>query len=137
MSKALIIKLIIFYSNLYGMDPRVSLAVAQNESSLNPNAVGQALEVGLFQLKPEYVKEYSRAQLFDPVNNIKAGIKRLIETKKQCVHKKAHNYLVCYNFGKENAKRVRHPELFPYVIRVNNIIRTMKQTRKLASVDII
>ena len=122
MSKVLIVKLIMYYSAIYGFDGNTALAVAKTESGLNPNAIGLANEVGIFQLKPQYVTEYTRAELFDPVNNIKAGIKRLKETKRQCVHKQGNSYLVCYNMGTSAAKRIRHPNLFPYVKKVNALI---------------
>lgn len=122
MTKATIIYLIKFYSALYGMDSRVMVAVAQHESGFNVNAVGTQKEVGLFQIKPEYVKGFSRQQLFDPETNIKVGIQRLAEEKKHCIHKADLGYLVCYNFGEKNAKRVHHPSLFPYVVAVKKLI---------------
>ena len=115
MTKTAIIKLIITYANIYGINPNLAVSVAEVESNFNINAVGQAKEVGLFQLKSEYVKGYTRKQLFDPITNIKVGIQRLAETQKECIHKHNNDFLVCWNYGYENAKHVKYPSLFPYV----------------------
>jgi len=127
MTKAAIIKLIIMYAHTYGVNPELAISVAQIESNFNSNAVGQAKEVGLFQLKPEYVKEYSRKQLFDPRINIKVGVQRLAETQKNCLHKQNNDFLVCWNYGYSNAKRVKHPSLFPYVKRVTLAMKNYGQ----------
>ena len=41
----------------YGVDPNLALAVSQRESSLNPYAIGQADERGLFQLSAAAAQE--------------------------------------------------------------------------------
>lgn len=125
-SKAVISKMIIFYANIYGLDSNVALSVAMHESSLNPKAIGAAREVGLFQLKSEYVSGYTRKQLFDPVINIQVGIQKLLEAKRTCKHQKKNQWLTCYNLGRSGASKIKHPELFPYVKSVNALIASNK-----------
>lgn len=120
MSTTAIMYLISFYSAAYGMDPAIMKAVAFHESGMHVNAVGLQREVGLYQIKSEYIKEYSRNELFNPEVNIRVGIGMLSELKKSCGLKK---YLVCFNGGKAFAKHIQHPEAFPYVLTVNEIAK--------------
>jgi soluble lytic murein transglycosylase-like protein len=122
MTNAAIISLIIFYSNIYGIDPKVAIAVARYESSLNPNAIGKLGELGIFQLRPEFIPKYSKKELLNPAINIVIGIQRLKQIKETCVHKNGIDWLVCYNYGESNAKRVKYPSLFPYVKNVKKIM---------------
>ena len=41
-----------FWSSVYGLNPKIAMAVAETESKFNINATGLAGEVGLFQLNP-------------------------------------------------------------------------------------
>lgn len=118
MSSSAILYLISFYAAIGGVDPRVARSVASVESGLNPKAVGSAGEVGLFQIKPEYVKGISRRQLFNITTNIKVGVAKIKEAQRTCIHRKQLDYLTCYNMGNQAAKRVRYPALFPYVVKV-------------------
>jgi soluble lytic murein transglycosylase-like protein len=114
------VSLIVFYAKLLSFDPNVALAVAKVESGLNPKVVGGQGEIGLFQLKPQFVKGVSRQELFNPHLNAIVAIERLKEERKNCVHQGALNYLVCYNMGRTAAKRIRAPEQFSYVIKVTS-----------------
>lgn len=122
MSQIVILSLINFWSGIYGVDSNIARSVAMHESHMNPNAVGALKEVGLFQIRPEFVKEYTRTQLFDPQTNIIVGIQKIKEAQRTCIHKKDIEFLVCYNFGNTNARKVKHPELFPYVKAVKRLM---------------
>jgi soluble lytic murein transglycosylase-like protein len=122
LTKAAIVSLIVSYANFLGFDPQVAVAVATVESGLNPKALGTKGEVGLFQVMPQYVKGFSKQDLLYPRINIMVGIMKLKEEQEKCKHKDNINYLVCYNYGRTNAKRVRYPELFPYVVKVQTEI---------------
>lgn len=119
------IYLITFWSAIYGVDSKLAVAVAKHESNLNSNATGALKEVGLFQLRPEFVKEYSRKELYDPRINIMVGVKRLAETKKKCKHKGKYEFLVCYNCGVSKGNKIKFPKQFPYVVAVNKKIAQM------------
>lgn len=51
-------KEISYWSDVYHMDVFVSLAIARQESSLNPNAKGLTGDVGVFQFHPATIKNY-------------------------------------------------------------------------------
>lgn len=119
-----LIALIGYYSAIYGIDPKLSLAVATYESQLNPKAIGTKGELGLFQLMPSSFPKVSKKELIKPETNIRLGIKYLAWLKNNCNHKKDDTYLVCWNYGIGNAKKVKHPKLFPYYVSV------MKEYRK-------
>jgi soluble lytic murein transglycosylase-like protein len=127
MTTAAIVTWIGVYSSMFGIDPKTALAVAQHESQLNPNAVGNLGEIGLFQLRPEFNRKYTVRQLKNPVLNIKLGVEYLAKMKKQCIHKRDLNYLVCYNMGMTKARTVKHPELFPYVKSVIQIMLARRE----------
>lgn len=112
-----ILQFVIMYSAMYGVDPTLVMSVIQQESSFRPAAVGQAGEIGLMQLMPQYFP-VPRKKLFDPKTNIELGVKHLAEMRKQCVHKADNTYLVCYNLGVEKGNSIRYPKLFPYYKKV-------------------
>lgn len=119
MTKVLIIKLIMHYAALYGVNGDIAVAVAQVESNLNPVMVGDLGEVGLYQLRPEYVQGYTAKQLLNPETNIKVGVKMLADDMKSCKHKKNHTWVICHNLGRTGASKVKYPELFPYYKKIN------------------
>lgn len=118
MMKLMILKMITMYSLQYGVDPKIAISVAAVESNFNPSVIGITGDVGVFQLNPQSFPQYSVKQLQDSVLNIQLGIKYLAKVKKECKFKDELNWLVCWNYGMKNAKKVKHPSLFPYVKRV-------------------
>lgn len=119
---------------VFGVDPKVAVSVAIVESSMNPNAIGSAGEVGLFQIMPDIAKRkgFTKKQLLDPVINTYVGLEMLQEAQNKCVHKGYTRFLVCYNYGAKNAKKVKHPDAFPYVKKVNRELKN-KSYEKYAS----
>ena len=64
----------------YGVPPRLAIAIAMRESSLNPNvADGSAGEIGMMQVKPGTAESmgYSAKDLRIPEKNLEIGIKYL------------------------------------------------------------
>lgn len=118
MTKLMIIKLIQVYALQYGIDPQVAVSVAAVESQFRPSIIGITGDVGIFQLNPKSFPQYSVEQLKNPKLNIELGIKYLAKMKKECNHKEGINWLVCWNYGARNAKKVKHPELFPYTKKI-------------------
>lgn len=116
--KLLIIQLIQSYALQYGVDPQIAVSVAAVESQFNPTVVGITGDIGIFQLNPSSFPTYTIKELQDPVLNIKLGVQYLAKIKRECVHQDGVTWLVCWNYGAENAKRVKHPELFPYVKKI-------------------
>lgn len=120
MANGMIISLILSLAPVFNIDPYVALAVAYEESSLNPKAVGTKGEVGLFQIMPQMYKQagYTKKQMEEPLNNIYMGLRMLQDAKKTCVHKGPLTFLVCYNAGPSVAKKIRKPASFAYVVKV-------------------
>lgn len=94
-----------------GLDPQVALAIAQVESSLNPAAVGKAGEVGLFQLRPQFVEGVAHNLLFDAKTNTRYGVKKLLYYREHCPTKNGFDWVQCYNAGLRNPK---YPQKLPY-----------------------
>lgn len=117
MTTETIIQLIIAYSLQSGLDPQTALAIAKVESNFKPAAVGSIGEIGLFQVRPKYSK-YTKEQLKNPHYNIQEGIRMLKFAKKHCSHKQNKTWVVCYNTGVSAAKKIKHPQLFPYYKKV-------------------
>jgi len=133
MSISLIVALIVAIAPTFNIDPNVAIAVAIVESQLNPNAIGGAGEIGLFQIMPDIIKAkgFTREQMLLPAVNIYVGLQMLQDAKKHCIHKDDNDFLVCYNFGAKNARKVKYPSLWPYVKKVNTILRQQRMKESL------
>lgn len=58
----------------YGVQPRLALAVARTESSMNPTAVSPKNAQGLMQLIPETSERFNVKKPFDPEQNVRGGL---------------------------------------------------------------
>lgn len=61
-----------------GVSPALAVAVAQRESGLNPSAIGESGEVGLFQLMPSTAADLG-VNPWDTTQNIAGGVRYLRE----------------------------------------------------------
>jgi soluble lytic murein transglycosylase-like protein len=61
----------------YGVDTRLAHAVVKTESNYEPRAVSRKGAVGLMQIMPAVVAEYSVADPFNPEQNVDAGMRHL------------------------------------------------------------
>lgn len=118
MTKLAILKLITYYSIIYGVNPNVAISVAAVESQFNPGAIGVTNDLGVFQLNPKSFPNYTKLQLLNPNINIMLGVKYLAKVKKECNHQEGITWVICYNTGNKNAKKIKHAKLFPYVKKV-------------------
>ena len=130
MTTATIIALIVAYSKIFGVDPDVALGVAKVESNFNIEAIGPIGEIGIFQIRPEFYKMLTAVELRDPRTNIMMGVKKLAEDKKNCWHREGLTWLSCYNAGPGNAKKIRYPDLFPYVLKVEAEVARLREARE-------
>jgi len=98
-----------------GVDPRIAIAVAKVESSLNPRAKGSKGEIGLFQIMP-----YHSKSIYSLNGNISYGVKLLKEFQQKCSDM-GKGWVVCYNNGQN--RRPKHPLLHPYYRKVMAAMR--------------
>lgn len=63
----------------YGIDPKLIKALITVESGFNPWAVSRKGAKGLMQLMPETARRYGVKNIFDPEENIEAGVRHLRE----------------------------------------------------------
>lgn len=106
--------LIVHAASQANFDPALALAVAEVESSFNPNAVGLHGEKGLFQLHPKFHSDFS----------IQAGIKTLQHWERHCPTKADKTFVLCHNRGYRRAKQ---PKLAPYYRKVMNAYQKYKR----------
>jgi len=101
-------------SQAYSLDPLFLMAVIENESNFNPDALGSAGEIGLMQLKPKTAEWISRKfgvsgwkgrdTLKNVGMNIKLGAVYLSYLKKR-FSSKGNLYLAAYNMGTGSLNR--------------------------------
>lgn len=101
----------------YDIDHHLAAAVIKTESRFKVNALGGLGEVGLFQIRPEFSK-YSKQELFNLHINLIAGLEMLRDAKNRCIHKANKTFVICHNLGIKGARKIKHPELFPYYKKV-------------------
>lgn len=86
----------------YGVDPRLALAVAWQESHYDPNARGAAGEIGVFQLLPATAAQLG-VDPYDAAQNIAGGV-RYLRTQIDAFGDLAAA-LAAYNWGPGNVAR--------------------------------
>jgi soluble lytic murein transglycosylase-like protein len=67
------------YAVRHGVDPVLVRAVIQVESNFDPRCVSHKGARGLMQLMPETARRYGVRNIFDPEENIRAGIRHLAD----------------------------------------------------------
>lgn len=111
----------------HNVDPALLRAIIAVESGYDPRAVSRKGAVGLMQLMPDTAKRYGVIDRYDPLENIHAGTKHVVDLMRK-FNNNLPLTLAAYNAG-ENAV-VRHGNNIPpyretllYVPRVMQLYR--------------
>lgn len=106
------------------VDPELVHAVIQVESDYNPRSLSSKGAIGLMQLLPETAAEYGVSDIWDPRQNINAGVKHL----KHLLELFQNNLplaLSAYNAGMQAVERYEgippYPETRNYVRKVTSL----------------
>lgn len=92
------------YSEIYGVDKSLILAIIKQESNFDKNAVSEAGAKGLMQLMDFNLESYGVSNPYDIEENIEAGVKHI----KYCLDKFNGNVemaLMAYNAGEGTMER--------------------------------
>lgn len=118
--------MIVRIANEVGVDPAIALAIAQQESGFNPNAVGDGgKSFGLFQIHSDFHPDYKGGT--DPEANARYGLslfKRLLDANGGSVNKA----IWAYNAGQGNVNKGVLPKSTRQYI--NNIAALAPQFRQ-------
>src|SRR3990170_776023 len=114
------------------VDAALVKAVMHIESAFNPHAVSHKGAQGLMQLMPETAQRYGAEDLFDPVQNVRAGVLYLKDLQKMFKNN-PRLVLAAYNAG-ENAV-LRHKGIPPYDEPQDYVRKVMKMHREYVAVD--
>lgn len=110
----------------YNLDPKLALAVATAESSLEPGAVSPAGAAGVMQLMPETAQSLGVQNVFDPKENVDGGIRYLCQLL-NTFGGDTTKAVAAYNAGPEAVKQYcgvpPYAETREYVDKVINLSR--------------
>jgi len=109
------------------VDAALVKAVMHVESGFNPHAVSDKGAQGLMQLMPDTAQRYGAEDLFDPVQNVRAGVLYLKDLQKMFKNN-TRLVLAAYNAG-ENAV-LRHGGVPPYDETQDYVRKVMKMHRE-------
>lgn len=104
-------RLIRRYADEHGVDFALVKAVMQVESSFNPYAVSSKGARGLMQIMPETASRYGVRDIYNPVENIRAGAQHL-RYLSEVFNNKLYLVIAAYNAG-ENAVK-QHQGIPPF-----------------------
>jgi len=114
------------------VDAALVKAVMHIESAFNPHAVSHKGAQGLMQLMPETAKRYGAYDLFDPVQNVRAGVMYLKDLQK-LFKNNTRLVLAAYNAG-ENAV-LRYKGIPPYNETRDYVRKVTKVHRRYAAAE--
>lgn len=114
-------------SKKYGIDDSLVKAVIYTESYFNPNATSHKGASGLMQLMPATAEKYGVSDLYNPQQNIIAGIKHLRYLMKLFPNNLKH-VIAAYNAG-ENAVN-KYKGIPPYRETRGYVKKVMKHFKR-------
>lgn len=118
-------RLIRRYAEEHGVDFALVKAIMQTESSFNPYAVSSKGARGLMQVMPETASRYGVRDIYNPAENIRAGVEHL-KYLSGLFNNKLYLVIAAYNAG-ENAV-LKHRGIPPYE-ETQNYVRKVLQNK--------
>lgn len=126
-------RLIYRTATAHQVDTALVKAVMHIESAFNPHAVSNKGAQGLMQLMPETAQRYGAEDLFDPVQNVRAGVMYLKDLQKMFKNN-TRLVLAAYNAGENAVMRYKgippYDETQDYVRKVMKMHRTYSAEQK-------
>lgn len=120
-------RLIRRYAEEHGVDFALIKAIMQAESSFNPYAVSSKGARGLMQVMPETASRYGVRDIYNPTENIRAGVEHL-KYLSEIFNNKVYLVIAAYNAG-ENAV-LRHRGIPPYEETQNYVRKVLQYQRQ-------
>ncbi|MBI5853733.1 MAG: lytic transglycosylase domain-containing protein [Nitrospirae bacterium] len=96
-----------WYAEHYHLDPALLKAVIKAESGFDPEATSRKGAIGLMQVMPSNAERLKVGDLYDPIQNIRAGAKQLRHLL-DLYHGDLSLTLAAYNAG---IRKVKHNEI--------------------------
>ena len=115
------------YAREYAIEPALVKAIIRVESSFDPQAVSARGARGLMQLMPEVASNHGVANVHDPRQNIRAGVRHL-GTLLSRFHNDLRLALAAYNAGRQAV--IRHRGLPPYRETRQYVARVLRYQRE-------
>jgi len=108
----------------YGIETSLIRAIIHVESHFNPKAVSPKGAAGLMQLMPATAKHYGVTNVFDPSQNINAGVKYLQKLMRRYKKSQLQLVLAAYNAGEKAV--AKYQGVPPYRETLNYISKVQK-----------
>lgn len=120
-------RLIRRFADEHGVDFALVKAVMRAESSFNPYAVSNKGARGLMQMMPETASRYGVRDIYNPSENIRAGVQHL-KFLSEMFNNKLYLVIAAYNAG-ENAVK-QHRGIPPYDETQHYVRKVMQYQRQ-------
>lgn len=111
----------------YRVPAQLIHSIIRAESDYDPNAISHKGAIGLMQLMPATARQYGVQNPFDPVQNIRGGV-RYIKDLMRLYDKKTNLVLAAYNAGQQAVRK--YGGIPPYRETINYIDKIKKTYKK-------